>query len=404
MVSGGRPVDRLNAFVAHSDVRIEGEQDGPLSGLIFAVKDLYDIAGYPTGCGNPDWLKTHPPAERTAPAVADLLTAGATCIGKTQTDELAYALNGENAHYGTPVNVNAPGRIPGGSSSGSAAAVAGGLVDFALGTDTGGSVRVPASYCGIYGIRTTQNRITLAGVMPLAPGFDTLGWFARDPAIMGKVGRILLPGWSDPRPAKRILFPEDVWALVDEDVRAALEPALQRLYNAVGAPESVTLADSELEEWMPAFRILQGAEVWRVHGDWFREAGPVFGPGISERIQWAGRIQASEVEAAFKVRRTAQQRMQALLEDDVVMALPAAPGIAPPVGAVGAALERQRTRTLRLSTLAPLAGVPQLTLPAGRLEDCPVGLSMLGCREGDEGLLALAEAVGEVVPPGSYSS
>src|SRR5262249_46188864 len=147
--------DNLGAFCRHTHVAVKSTGAGPLANLIFGVKDIYDVAGHKTGFGSPDWLATHRPATRTAPSVQILLDAGADLVGKTHTDELTYRLTGENAHYGTPINVNAPGRIPGGSSSGSAAAVAGRLVDFAVGSDTGGSVRAPASFCGIYGIRPT---------------------------------------------------------------------------------------------------------------------------------------------------------------------------------------------------------------------------------------------------------
>ena len=183
--------DELGAFCRHTHVTLSHTREGPLSGLTFGAKDIYDIAGHRTGFGSPDWLRTHPEAARTAPVVQQLLDAGADMVGKTHTDELTFSLNGENAHYGTPVNVNAPGRIPGGSSSGSAAAVAGGLVDFALGSDTGGSVRAPASFCGIYGIRPTHGRVSLEGACPLSRSLDTAGWFARDPDIMERVGAVL---------------------------------------------------------------------------------------------------------------------------------------------------------------------------------------------------------------------
>ena len=171
----------LNAFCRHATARLDGAPAGPLAGLRFAAKDLFDIEGHVTGAGNPDWLALHAPATRTAPVVRRLVDAGASMVGKTHTDELSRGIFGENAHYGTPVNPKAPGRVPGGSSSGSAAAVSGGLVDFALGTDTGGSVRIPASFCGIYGIRPTHGRLPLDGVVGQARSFDTVGWFARDP-------------------------------------------------------------------------------------------------------------------------------------------------------------------------------------------------------------------------------
>ena len=184
--------DRLGAFCRDTYVEMEGASHGPLRGLKFAVKDIYDVAGHRTGFGNPDWLRTHGPAAQTAPVVQRLLDAGAHLVGKTHTDELTWSFTGENAHYGAPVNVNAPGRVTGGSSSGSASAVAAGVVDFAVGSDTGGSVRLPASFCGILGMRPTYGRIPLDGVCPLAPSFDTCGWFARDVGVFERVGRTLL--------------------------------------------------------------------------------------------------------------------------------------------------------------------------------------------------------------------
>ena len=141
---------------------------------------MYDIAGERTGCGSPEWLATHPPATRNCPPVQKILDAGATIIGKTVCDEFFYSVSGANAHYGTPVNARAPGRLPGGSSAGSAAACGAGLCDFALGSDTGGSVRVPASFNGIYGLRPTHERIEHSGVADMAPTFDVPGWFAGD--------------------------------------------------------------------------------------------------------------------------------------------------------------------------------------------------------------------------------
>src|SRR5262245_31840080 len=179
--------DPVNAFVPGPPVRVEGRPGGPLSGLTFAAKDLFDVAGHPTGGGNPDWARTHPVPARHAWAVQTLLDAGATLIGKTITDEVSLGILGESPFHGTPLNPRAPDRVPGGSSSGSASAVASGLCDTAIGTDTGGSVRVPASFCGLYGIRPTHGRLPLDGMLPQAPSSDTTGWFARDVEIFARV-------------------------------------------------------------------------------------------------------------------------------------------------------------------------------------------------------------------------
>src|SRR5947199_6802555 len=171
-------VAQSSAFLTTFELPPTGS--GMLDGLCFAVKDLIDVAGWKTGCGNPTWRDSHPPAMAHAVCVEQLLRAGARCVGKTICDELAFSLLGENHFYGTPLNARAPDRVPGGSSSGSASAVAAGLCDTALGTDTGGSVRVPASFCGLYGIRPTHGRIDMSGVMPQAPRTGTTRWFARD--------------------------------------------------------------------------------------------------------------------------------------------------------------------------------------------------------------------------------
>ena len=254
--------DPLGAFAPEGRFRIAGASEGALAGLEFAAKDIYDVAGHVTGCGSPDWRRSHAPAAATARTVSALIDAGASLVGKTMTDEIAYSLQGENAHYGTPVNPAAPDRVPGGSSSGSASAVAGGLVDFALGSDTGGSVRAPSSYCGLFGIRPTFGRISLANVMPLAPSFDTAGWFTREAGLLARVGAVLLgDDGAAPAPPRRLLMAEDGFALADDGVAEALAPALRRAEAAVAPAEPVTVAPDGLATWFGYFRILQAAEV-----------------------------------------------------------------------------------------------------------------------------------------------
>ncbi|MEQ8603638.1 MAG: amidase [Marivibrio sp.] len=385
--------DPLNCFI-DPDLAIDGAADGPLHGLTFAVKDLFDIAGRVSCCGNPDWGRTHSPAPANAPIVDRLLAAGAVVRGKTHTDELAYSINGENPHYGTPVNPNAVGRIPGGSSSGSAAAVAGGLVDFALGTDTGGSVRVPASFCGIFGLRPTHGRIPLDGLMPLAPSFDTIGWFARDPALMRRVGEVVIDGYAaDDAAPTRLYVPHDVWALCDPGAKAALSHAMAVLERTFGAPEEIGLAPVEegLKPWFMPFRIAQGYEIHQVHQDWINRERPRFGPGVKERMAWAATLTDADYEAADAKRAEVRARFQALTEGGGLIVVPTAPGPAPEVGRTAEALESFRYRVLQNSGLAPLCGHPQISLPVGRLEGMPIGLSLIAARGRDEWLLGLAE-------------
>jgi amidase len=388
--------DTLGAFVPGSELRIAGAGEGPLAGLSFAAKDIYDLAGQVTGCGNPDWARTHEPAAATAPAVQALLDAGATLFGKTITDELAYSLNGQNFHYGTPANANAPGRIPGGSSSGSASAVASGLVDLALGSDTGGSIRVPASYCGILGLRPTHGRLTLAGVMPLAPSFDTVGWFAREPAVLRRAGEVLFGAMAEDAPARgRLRLAEDAFQLAEPAAWAALAPLVERLEARLGKAERVRLGEpgGGLGAWMLRFRILQAREIWAVHGAWIGDTKPAFGPEIAERFAWAQTIAEEDAAAAKPEREAFAARLAALLADGSLLCLPSAPGIAPRLDTPAEQLVEHRGRTLSLTCIAGLARLPQISLPLARVAGCPLGLSLIGPPGADLTLLTFAETL-----------
>jgi len=378
--------DPYNAFCRHTHVALGGAPDGPLHGLTMAVKDVFDIARHRTGNGNPVWLESHTPAARTASAVQRLLAAGASMVGKTHTDEMAYSLNGENVHYGTPTNPKAPGRIPGGSSSGSAVAVAGGLVDFALGTDCGGSVRLPASYCGIYGIRTTHGLIPADGVVDLAASFDTVGWFARDPVTMSRVGDVLLPGGPGFAP-KRLLIAEDAFAFAGEEITAAMAAAVERLKAAFADHRQVRVYTGDPAAWSGIFRILQGDEIRRRHGAWIDAHNPSFGPGIAERFRWTRTIDPAEVERMRPQREAVARHLDSLLSDDALLCLPTAPGIAPKLATPAAELEVFRARAFALLSIAGLARLPQISLPLATMAGCPLGLSLIAPRGRDRGLL-----------------
>jgi len=382
--------DIFGAFCRHTHVELAGAASGPLAGLTFGAKDIYDVAGHQTGFGSPDWLATHDAASATAPAVQRVLDAGARMVGKTHTDELTYSLNGENAHYGTPVNVNAPGRIPGGSSSGSAAAVAAALVDFALGSDTGGSVRAPASFCGIYGMRPTHGRIPLAGACPLAASFDTAGWFARDAALLERVGRVLLADDSAAPQPRRWLLAQDAFALAGGAVTNALEPALAGLAVLLGKPRPVTVASEGLPQWFEVFRVLQGAEVWAQHGAWVTRVKPDLGPGVRQRMQWAATVTASDAAPARQRREEIARRMHALLDNGAVLVLPTLPGIAPLRNTPAAESDDFRARALSLLCIAGLARLPQVSLPLAKLDGCPLGLSLIAASGNDTMLLEIA--------------
>ncbi|MGO1120051.1 amidase [Rhodovibrionaceae bacterium A322] len=386
--------DPLGAFVPGTDVSLKPQAPGPLNGMTFAAKDIFDIAGEKTGCGNPDWRASHPAAEKHAWAVEQLLNAGARLVGKTITDELAYSLNGQNHHYGTPTNSNAPGRIPGGSSSGSAAAVAGGLCDTALGSDTGGSIRIPGSYCGLFGLRPTHDRIPLEGVMPLAPSYDTVGWFARDAETLKAVGEVLLGEDTAAVPFERLLLAEDAMGLALTLAQDSLSPWVKRLEMRLGKAEGLRLMDSfgTPEDLMLAFRAIQAREIWAVHGDWIADQNPTFGAEVQERFDWVQTITEEEERAAQKLRADFTAHLESLMTPGTLMVLPSAPGIAPLVIADASDLRDHRSRVLALTCISGLSGLPQVTLPLASLDGCPLGLSLLAPRGSDRALLDFVAA------------
>lgn len=388
--------DPLGAFCRENQAALRGSGSGPLAGLTFAAKDVFDIAGSRTGFGSPTWLNTHPPADVTAPAVQRLLDAGADMIGKTLTDELTYSLNGQNAHYGTPVNPAAPGRIPGGSSNGSASAVSGGLVDFALGTDCGGSVRLPASYCGILGIRPSHGKVSLEGVAPFTWSFDVAGWFARDADIFAAVGGVLLDDEQHHAPPRRLLFASDAFDAVDPEVAEALTPAVELAAGTIGTRQDVTVSPDGLFGWFQTFRVIQAWEIWSNHRAWIEEAKPDFGPGIRERVEWASRVTEPEMEEARSRRTEIVDHIRGLFSEGDVLCLPTSPRVAPLADTPQDELEdRIRAQAMSILCIAGLAGLPQVSLPLATLDGLPLGFSLVGPWGSDRQLLALARSLME---------
>ena len=380
-------------FVPGGQFTIEGRPGGPLHGLSFVAKDLFDVAGHPTGGGNPDWQAPVP--QRHAWAVETLLDAGATLIGKTVTDEISLGILGENAFDGTPPNPAAPGRVPGGSSSGSASAVASGLCDAALGTDTGGSVRVPSSFCGLYGIRPTWGRLDLRGMMSQAPSSDTTGWFARDPGVFARISEVLLGETLPAELPDRLLLASDAFDLADPGVEAALQPMVKRLSTLVGPATTVTMAPPGLAAWARAQRTLQPWEAWLTFRDWIERDNPRFAFSVARNLVQGSAIPEGERQWAGLVRREARARLVRLLPPGTVLCLPTTPFPAP---ARGLSVSDQDDLRLRISALAShggLSGVPQVNLPGARIDGLPIGLSVLAGHHGDAGLVALARAMGE---------
>jgi amidase len=390
--------DSLNAFCTHSAPSLKGAPGGPLAGLTFAAKDLFDIAGQVTGAGNPDWLALHSAASHTAPVVQRLIDSGADMIGKTHTDELSRGILGENAHYGTPINPKAAGRVPGGSSSGSAAAVAGGLVDFALGTDTGGSVRIPASFCGIYGIRPTHGSLSLEGVVGQAPSYDTVGWFARDADLLARIGEVLLG--LDLRQAQRprhVIVATDAFAIAEPTTASALAPAVERITTAVGSSEhrrvSVTVP---LADWFLHQRAIQGREAWDTFGEWIDRHNPRFAFEIADNFVRGRETPDVVLAAAREFRAARRAELMAMLDQETILLLPTAPFPAPLRGQRRSAMWGQRTAISTLTTISGTLGAPQASMPLALVDGLPVGLSILGRPGRDDMLLAFARSLAAV--------
>jgi amidase len=384
--------DRLGAFVPGPIIQRAPRGTGPLSGLRFAAKDLFDVAGAVTGCGNPDWAATHEPAQADAWAVDALLQAGATLTGKTITDEISLGLLGVNRFDGTPLNPRAPGRVPGGSSSGSASAVASGIVDIALGTDSGGSVRIPASFCGLYGLRPTHGRILIAGMMTQAPSFDTVGYFADSAATFGRVSSVLLGEQVGDVLPDEIIIASDCFALADGPVSQALLPALDRLRRIVGVSES-RFADGDLTDWSRHQRLLQKSEFHATFRDWIDRVNPRFSAEVAGAFADDGRISVTDIAVAQAFRANASQRLDRVLDGRRMLCLPTSPIL--PI-ARDARLSEMRLavqRIIDLTCIAGLTGCPQVSLPVATVGAVPVGLSLIGWRGGDAALIGAACAI-----------
>ena len=386
--------DPARAFMPYPRVPVPHAPSGPLAGLGFGVKDLFHVQGYPTSGGQPLLLALLGVQSRTAPTVQALLNAGARFAGKTITDELAFSMNGQNAHFGSPVNGAAPERIAGGSSCGSAAAVSHGLCDFALGTDTGGSVRAPASHCGLVGLRPTHGRVSLHDALDLAPSLDTCGWFTRDVPTFARVADVLL-GADGPALPKtvRLLAPTDLWALATGPAAKALAPARQRVEAVLGKARAVRVVLDSLDAMYWQFRYIQGHEAWKVDGAFIRRFAPPLGPGVAQRLAWSAQVTDEQVAQARAFRDRFRAHLGQLLGDDGVLVLPTMPDIAPLVSEPEAALEDYRNRAIRLLCVAGLSGFPQLSLPLATRSGAPLGLSLLGPAGSDRSLVHLAERI-----------
>ncbi|MEM5365231.1 amidase [Paraburkholderia azotifigens] len=375
----------MSAFIPGTRLQVGATMSGPLDGLRFAVKDLIDVAGATTGGGNPDWLATHGPAPRHAPCVARLLAAGASVDGKTITDELAYSLEGVNAHYGAPLNPRWPQALPGGSSSGSASAVASNDVDFALGTDTGGSVRVPAAFCGLWGIRPSYDAVALEGVLPFAPSFDTVGWFARTGEMLARVADVLLDGAPAVEAPSPLVHCKEAF-----EARAANEPDdAQRLRDLCPTRDEVEVFAGERSRWLHVYQQLQDDSIAASLGAWIDANAPRFGADIAARFARLKTHDAAEVERCRVMREAFAQRIERIVGDALIV-LPTTPRSLLSKQEKPELIDAFYRDALTMNTIAAFAGLPQVSVPVVNDSERPLALSLIGPRGSDRALIARA--------------
>lgn len=371
--------------------------DGLLNGLSLAVKDLFHIKGLPTAAGNPDWQNSHPIPETTNSCVATMLAAGAKFKGKTITDELAYSLHGQNKHYAQLVNPAAPAHIPGGSSSGSAVAVSAHLADIGLGTDTGGSIRVPSSYQGLWGLRTTHGLIPCDNMVPLAPSFDTIGWMTRDLDTLQKVAKVCLAGADNTSAMQNTIDNEPCFGIATHLFAGSAHSLLCKpwLDKLAEHHKHVALSAEQLDlsllQTAATFRTLQGAEIWQQHGDWIEKTQPDIAEDIMLRLDWCKTITTHDIQQAKAQQSVVINHVNTLFDEIDVLVIPTTPGVAPRCDADETTLANDRNALLALTAIAGLAGLPQLHLPLFTLHNAPCGLSLVGKKGNDLALLALAE-------------
>jgi len=376
-----------------------------LENVSIAIKDNIDVKGLKTGCGNPDFLSDFSPKAKTenAPLVEHLLREGGHAIGKTHMDELAWSLQGENYHYGTPRNGRALGRIPGGSSSGSASAVSRGLADLAVGTDTAGSVRVPASFCGIYSIRMTHNfdeRMCHEGIVPLAKSFDVPGFFANDLEMLLRATKAVLKAFPDNtnnseeeesynssdddriiKDVVKFVKLEDAFALATDEARGAIDTYLEK--NGIEY-ETVKLEENQnILEWWEDFRVQQTDDVWKAHGDWIRKRNPKFGPGVHERFYGAEEVSedTKNVERAREMNRKRAEiiRNEVFRKSKTICIVPAAACAPPKLNEDASVVNDLRVKTLSLSSISGLTGLPQVVVPCvSNKNELPIGVGFIG--------------------------
>lgn len=368
-------IKRFNGII--QELNIPGASHGPLEGLKFLAKDLFDIEGEITGIGNPTYARTHAPARKNARAVQSLLDAGATLVGKTCTDEFAFSVDGINVHFGAPDNPQYPERIPGGSSSGSGSAVSAGLVDLALGTDTGGSIRVPASYCGCYGFRPSHGRVSVEGVAPLAPLMDAVGWMAKTASLLERCGAVLLDEKPQSHRPRKLLVAVDSFKDASQDLYPALEKAVKAISNKFDDVEEVNLKRFGWGSLAALYKVFQARQSWKIYGEWLRENNPHMCASIKERFEFTSTVTESDWLSAKESRDKVVCDLAQLLADDTILCMPTTVNLPPLINASEEELLKNRIQNMNHTALAPLSQVPEVCIPVAVTDKTTTGLSLL---------------------------
>ncbi|KAJ6888282.1 outer envelope protein 64 [Populus alba x Populus x berolinensis] len=385
----------------------------PLTALTFAVSDLFEIEGYVSGFGHPEWAKTHQAASRTSLVVSTLVDGGATCVGKTVIDELAYSIHGENKHYGTPINPAVPARVPGGSCSGAAVAVAANLVDFSLGVDTVGGVRVPAGFCGVIGFRPSYGAISKTGVLPVSASLDAVGWFAKDPNILRRVGHVLLqPAFGGQRSPRQIIMADDCFQLLKIPVdrvaqvvvnstekhfgRQVLKheildvylnskvPSLKEFHNKKTNGEVKT---SSIRLLAHVMQLLHRYEFRSNHEEWISTEKPILEPDFSAQMNEIMKISEAEIELCKSIREEMRLAINSLLKDNGILVVPTMAYLPPKLDGKEILSEEYQSSSFSLLSIASLSGCCQVTVPLGYYDKCPISVSLIARHGNDHFLL-----------------
>ena len=365
--------------------KIFQNNEGILNNLNFVLKDMCQIKDLKTSCGNPDFYKMCKPSPKNATFLKHLFNEGAILNGITVCDEFFYSVIGENSHYGTPKNLNAPNCVPGGSSSGSAAALTTKKYDFSIGSDTGGSVRVPASFCGLLGIRPTHGRIVSDGVYPMAPSFDTVGWFANDIEIFRKVSSVLLNNKHASNISfNRYVVAEDLLELAENDIQRQFNTYLKKVFPNL---KKIKLSKFEKSDIANNFRILQGGEINQYVIPWIKDNKPQISSEINNRIEMASKISINEINDAKAFRENLIKEVNNSIPEGDIALFPTAPFSAPICGQTDEALGSDRKKIMEMTSIAGMTSRPQISIPKFKGKTGPVGISMLGWINSDEILL-----------------